>query len=54
MQTALANTWCNPTNLVVKEVNFAMFNISMDIIEDHKHILKGSPWLFINFWLILQ
>lgn len=54
MQSALANIWCNPKNLPVKELDIVLFNIVMDKVEDHKPILKASSWMFINAWLILQ
>lgn len=54
MQVALSNICCNPKNLLVKEVESAIFQIRMDSVEDHRRILKGNIWLFRNSWFILR
>lgn len=55
MQATLENVWCNPRNLIVKEIDTTIFKLSFDTMEDHMRILKGSPWIFFcNSWLILQ
>ncbi|KAI5433510.1 hypothetical protein KIW84_020699 [Lathyrus oleraceus] len=40
MQAALSNICCNPKNLLVKEVESVIFQITMDSVEDHRCILK--------------
>lgn len=41
IQTALANICCNCVNLVVAELDHAVFKITIDKYEDYKRILRG-------------
>ena len=54
MQSALANIWCNPRNIIVNKIYTTIFKISIDRTENHSRILKGSLWVFRNSLLILQ
>lgn len=54
MQSALANIWRNPRNIIVNKIDTTIFKISVDRTENHSRILKGSHWVFRNSWLILQ
>lgn len=50
----MANIWCNPLNLAVQELEPYVYKILMDKPEGKKRILKGNPWIFRNYWLILK
>lgn len=39
---------------MVTELEPTVYKITMDIKEDQKRTLKGSPWILKKSWLILQ
>lgn len=47
MQLTLANIWCNPYNLAIKEIDVGIL-IYYSKKEDHKRILRGKIWILIN------
>ncbi|KAJ1431055.1 Zinc finger, CCHC-type [Sesbania bispinosa] len=54
MQNALGGIWCNPLGFRMEEVFPKTFQFFFDSEEDTDRILKSSPWLFRNSWLILK
>ncbi|KAJ1399443.1 Zinc finger, CCHC-type [Sesbania bispinosa] len=51
---ALAGIWCNPVGFRVEEIMPKTFQLFFDSEEDISRILRGSPWIFRNSWLILK
>ncbi|KAJ1399474.1 Zinc knuckle CX2CX4HX4C [Sesbania bispinosa] len=54
LQNALSWIWCNPKGLKIEEVRDKTFQIFFEEECDADRVLKGSPWVFRNSWLILQ
>ncbi|KAJ1439268.1 hypothetical protein SESBI_02640 [Sesbania bispinosa] len=54
LQNALAGIWCNPKGFRVEEVVPHTFQFFFDDESDVERIIKGSPWIFHNSWLILK
>lgn len=54
LHSALANIWCNPKGFRIEEVVDKTFHFFCSDDRDITRILKGSPWIFRNSWLIIQ
>ncbi|KAJ1384027.1 Zinc finger, CCHC-type [Sesbania bispinosa] len=54
MQNALGGIWCNPLGFRMEEIFPKTFQFFFDSEKDTDRILKSSPWLFCNSWLILK
>ncbi|KAJ1379117.1 Zinc finger, CCHC-type [Sesbania bispinosa] len=54
IQNALAGIWCNPPGFRVEEIAPKTFQFFFEKVDDADRILKGSPWLFRNSWLVLK
>ncbi|KAJ1421780.1 Zinc knuckle CX2CX4HX4C [Sesbania bispinosa] len=54
LQNALVGIWCNPKGLKIEEIQDKTFQIFFEEERDADRVLKGSPWLFRNSWLILK
>ncbi|KAJ1413686.1 hypothetical protein SESBI_19509 [Sesbania bispinosa] len=54
LQSALAGIWCNPKGFRIEEIVPKTFQFFFDNETDVSRILKGTPWLFRNSWLILK
>ncbi|KAJ1421660.1 Zinc knuckle CX2CX4HX4C [Sesbania bispinosa] len=54
LQNALAGIWCNPKGLKIEEIQDKTFQIFLEEERDVDRVLRGSPWLFRNSWLILK
>ncbi|KAJ1405471.1 Zinc finger, CCHC-type [Sesbania bispinosa] len=54
LQNALAGIWCNPKGFRIEEVVVKTFQFFFEKEDDVERILKGSPWLIRNLWLILK
>jgi len=51
---ALSSIWCDPEGLKITEIESNILQFSMDKEADAIRIFKGSPWIYINAWLILK
>ena len=49
----MAGIWCKPNGLKINEMEGKLYQIKVDKEEDYQRILKGSPWVIRNCWLIL-
>jgi len=50
----LAEIWCNYAGLKINELEGKIYQIKVNKEEDYQRILKGSPWIIRNCWLILH
>jgi hypothetical protein len=54
LNQALSNMWCNPKDLKVTELQQQFLQITMENTDDFKRIIKGSPWILRNSWLVVK
>ncbi|KAJ1399445.1 Zinc finger, CCHC-type [Sesbania bispinosa] len=54
LQNALTGIWCNPKGLKVEELEPKLFQFFLEEESDLDRILRGSPWIFRNSWLVLN
>jgi hypothetical protein len=54
LHNSLSGIWCNPSGFKISELEGKILQIRMDKEEDMQGILKGSPWIIRNCWLILH
>ncbi|KAJ1431787.1 Zinc knuckle CX2CX4HX4C [Sesbania bispinosa] len=54
LHNALSGIWCHPKGFRVEEISTKIFQFFFDNEQESNRILRGSPWLFRNSWLVLQ
>ncbi|KAJ1413339.1 Zinc knuckle CX2CX4HX4C [Sesbania bispinosa] len=54
LQSALLGIWCNPKGLRMEEISVKTFQFFFKEEGDVERILRGSPWMFRNSWLLLK
>jgi len=54
LHNSLSGIWCNPLGFKISEIEGRLLQFKMDRDEDVQRILKGSPWVIRNCWLILH
>jgi hypothetical protein len=54
LHSTLSGIWCNPLGFRITEIEGKLFQISMDREQDLNRIIKGSPWIIRNCWLVLH
>lgn len=54
LHSTLSGIWCNPQGFQLSEIEGKVLQIRMDKEEDIQRILKGSPWIIRNCWLVLH
>jgi len=54
LHNTLSGIWCNPKGFKVTELEGKLLQIKMDNEVDLQRILKGSPWIIRNCWLLLH
>ncbi|KAJ1388044.1 Zinc knuckle CX2CX4HX4C [Sesbania bispinosa] len=54
LQNALVGIWCNLKGFRREEISIKMFQFYFEDGDEAERILKGSPWMFRNSWLILK
>jgi len=52
LYSTLNGIWCNPLRLKITEIEGKLYQITMDNEQDVARIIKGSPWIVRNCWLI--
>lgn len=50
----LSGIWCDPMGLELSEIEPGLYKFSMNKSINVKMILKGSPWIFRNSWLVVK
>lgn len=51
---SLAGIWGKPTDFKINELEGKILQFKMNKEEDIQRILKGSPWIIRNCWLVLH
>ncbi|MED6139000.1 hypothetical protein PIB30_079793 [Stylosanthes scabra] len=54
IHNAMYNIWRKPEGFQLKEVQDKLYQFFFEKESDMKRVLKGSPWIFRNSWLIME
>lgn len=54
LYSTLNGIWCNPLGFKINEIEGKLYQITMDNEQDVARIVKGSPWIVRNCWLIIH
>lgn len=54
LYNTLSSIWCKHVGLKINELEGKIIQIQMENEDDIQRILKGSPWIIRNCWLVLH
>ncbi|MED6135370.1 hypothetical protein PIB30_045819 [Stylosanthes scabra] len=54
VHNAMYNIWKKPEGFQMKEIQDKLYQFFFEKESDMKRVLKGSPWMFRNSWLLME